>query len=41
MKNRPLLIAILAIAVAIVGGIFVSNNSIVSGQTFSTTPKAK
>ena len=39
MKNKPLLIGILAIAVAIVGGIFVSNNSIVFGQTFSTSIK--
>ncbi len=39
MKNKPLLIGILAISVAIVGGIFVSNNGIVSGQTFSTSIK--
>ena len=39
MKNKPLLIGVLAIAVAIVGGIFVSNNGIVSGQTFSTSIK--
>ena len=39
MKNKPLLIGILAIAVAVVGGIFVSNNGTVSGQTFSTNIK--
>jgi FtsP/CotA-like multicopper oxidase with cupredoxin domain len=39
MKNKPLLIGILAIAVAIVGGIFVSNNDIIFGQTFSTSSK--
>ncbi|MDO8430104.1 MAG: multicopper oxidase family protein [bacterium] len=39
MKNKPLLIGILAITVAIVGSIFVSNNGIVLGQTFSTSIK--
>lgn len=39
MKNKPLLIGILAITVAIVGSIFVSNNGTVSGQTFSTSIK--
>ncbi len=39
MKNKPLLIGIVAIAVAIVGGIFVSNNGTVLGQTFSTSIK--
>ncbi|MEK7141427.1 MAG: multicopper oxidase domain-containing protein, partial [Patescibacteria group bacterium] len=39
MKNKPLLISIIAITVAIVGGIFASNNSRVLGQTFSTSIK--
>ena len=39
MKNKPLLISILAITVAIVGGIFVSNNGTALGQTFSTSIK--
>ena len=39
MKNKPLLIGILAIAVAVVGSIFVSNNGTVFGQTFSTSIK--
>ena len=37
MKNKPLLIGMLAIAVVIAGAIFVSNNGTVSGQTFSTS----
>src|SRR3989344_4683001 len=39
MKNKLLFFGIAAIAVAIVGGIFVSNNNTVSGQTFSTSIK--
>ena len=39
MKNKPLLIGIVVIAIAIVGGIFVSNNGTVLGQTFSTSIK--
>ncbi len=39
MKNKPLLIGILAIVVAIVGSIFVSNNGTIFGQTFSTSIK--
>ncbi|MDP4008300.1 MAG: multicopper oxidase family protein [Candidatus Peregrinibacteria bacterium] len=36
MKNKLLFFGIAAIAVAIIGGIFVSNNNTASGQTFST-----
>ena len=39
MKNKLLFFGIAAIAVAIVGSIFVSNNNTVSGQTFSTSIK--
>mgnify|MGYP001565613701 CR=1 FL=1 len=40
MKNKSLvLIGVVVIAMAIIGGIFVSNNGIVSGQTFSTRIK--
>ncbi len=39
MKNKPLLIGIVVIAALIIGGIFVSNKSAVSGQTFSTDMK--
>ncbi|MDO8572722.1 MAG: multicopper oxidase family protein [bacterium] len=38
MKNKSLFIGIIA-AAAIVGGIFISNNDTVSGQTFSTSTK--